>query len=663
LAAAFTCRIDAFDRDAAASVIGALTSSVALAGFASLRTSQVRAWGEQLSLIDRVLRELLALRPSAREWTIALEYSIPRRQKTPDLVVLADDLIFVIEFKIGADRFDESSRWQAQSYALDLRDFHRESHRRVIVPILVASNADACANPELNRGTGCPVQCHNAVTLPRAIDTAYERLHDSAREPINPAAWLESPYRPTLTIIEAAEQLYSQHTVREISHAYADNLSGTTDCLVTAIEMAQRESRRIICFVTGVPGAGKTLAGLDAVHDPTLRHRGRPAGVFLSGNGPLVKIVSAALARPNHGTGESKRERERRVRTFIQNVHTFLKEHMRDVSRVPPEHVVIFDEAQRAWNAAKMMRKSDVAHSEAELVLDIVGRCDNWSVVIALVGGGQEIHDGEAGLAAWGDAICRSQIDWDVWASPEAIDGGSSVAGSRLFADTMQRSESVRRDSRLHLSVSVRSHRAQQIAEWVNHVVNGNAELAAASAAQFGEFPIALTRDLQSARNWLRDHVGEDRRAGLVASSGALRLRPFGLELSPGFRREFPYEHWFLAPSNDPRASSSLEVAASEFEIQGLELDWTGVCWGNDFWFDANSRELRFQRFSGSKWLRVRSESDRQFIANKYRVLLTRAREGMIIWVPSGVERDTTLPPEQFDGTAEFLTEAGLRTI
>jgi len=512
-----------------------------------LRTSQVRAWTEQLDLIDRLFRELMTARPAAGSWTIALEYSIPRRQKTPDLVLLADDLIFVIEFKIGATRFDESSKWQAQSYALDLRDFHQESRGRAIVPILVATNADRCVNPEVSRDGGCLVQCHNVMTLSNAVDSAYECLHDAAQRPIDVEAWIESPYRPTLNIIEAAERLYSQHSVREISHKYADNLEGTTACLVRAIETAQAEMRRIVCFVTGVPGAGKTLAGLDAVHNPAVRQDGRPAGVFLSGNGPLVKIVSAALARGPQEDSQSKRERERRVRTFIQNVHSFLKAHMSNASLVPTEHVVIFDEAQRAWDAAKMMKKTGVAQSEAELVLDVLARCQDWSVVVALVGGGQEINDGEAGLAAWGDAINRSKVDWEVWASPEAVVGGSSVAGSRLSIDAFRRTVPMQQDARLHLSVSVRSHRAQQIAEWVNHVVSGNAELAAITARRFGEFPFALTRDLQTARDWIRDHVRNDRRAGLIASSGAIRLRPFGLELSPGFRREFPYDHWFLA--------------------------------------------------------------------------------------------------------------------
>ena len=491
---------------------------------------------------------------------------------------------------------------------------------------------------------------------------AYRRLHLPSARSIDPVVWIDSPYRPTLTIVQAAEELYASHDVREINHRYADNLTGTTDCLVEAIDSAQRGRRRILCFVTGVPGAGKTLAGLQAVHNPVLRRDGRPAGVFLSGNGPLVKIVSAALARSPTDKGLSKKERLRHVRTFIQNVHAFLNEHLIAKDRVPPEHVIIFDEAQRAWDARQMQKKKDVARSEPDLLLEVAARSPDWTVVIALVGGGQEIHNGEAGLAEWGKAVSSSPLDWEVWASPEALSGGASVAGARLFAENAG-AVGVKCDSRLHLDVSVRSHRAQRIAEWVNHIVTGNSSLAASVASEFGEFPVVVTRDLETARNWLKEHCDPEHRAGLIASSGALRLRAFGIELSSGFRQTFPYEHWFLGPSEDSRSSGAFEVAASEFEIQGLELDWTCLCWGNDLWQDGHSAKWAFQKLSGAKWQRVKSAVNQQYVLNKYRVLLTRARQGMVIWVPRGRAGDATLLPKQFDGTAEFLRAAGIQSL
>lgn len=662
-----------FDKAEAETVIGRLVGGIANAGHSELRMAQIPAWKTAINVIDATGRTLIQRLPSSAEWELIFEYEIPRRQKRPDVILLADDVIFVIEFKAGAESFTGADKWQTLSYALDLSDFHQESHGRTTVPVLVATQAAAHQNETIESDGVFPVQLHNPATLAEGIEAIVAGHHTEAATRIDPESWVNSPYRPSRTIIEAAEHLYQHHDVREISHAYAQNLTGTTDCLIRAMQAAQRERRRICCFVTGVPGAGKTLAGLNAVHDPQIRRDGRPSGVFLSGNGPLVKVVSEALARGKSESGIPKNERKRSVRAFIHNVHTFLREHLADSARVPPEHVVIFDEAQRAWNAAQMEKKNDVPRSEAELLIEIMERCPDWSVVIALVGGGQEIHVGEAGLAEWGAALQRAAQSWEVWASPEALTGGTSVAGSQLFAgqhiqsvhtpDPLPRL-TVIHEPDLHLHVSVRSHRAQRIAEWVNCVLSGDAAAAREVVQHFGEFPIALTRDLATARAWLHDHRVDDlRRAGLVASSGALRLRAYGVEVSPGFRQGFKYEDWFLGPPDDVRSSSFLEVPATEFEIQGLEIDWAGVCWGNDFWFDSVDETWRFQRFKGARWFQVKKPNLRQFVLNKYRVLLTRAREGMIVWVPRGIETDATLPPEQFDGTAEFLREAGLKEM
>lgn len=578
------------------------------------------------------------------------------------MVLLAEDVIFVIEFKIGSEAFTDADRWQALAYGLDLRDYHEASKQRAIIPILVATEAKGGFAYDISDVDSGVVYCHSSDTLASGIAELFATKHDASCPAIDPETWINSPYRPSLTIIEAAETLFQRHSVREISHGYADNLSTTTETLLDAIRTAQSERRRIICFVTGVPGAGKTLTGLSAVHNPTIRQDGRPPGVFLSGNGPLVKIVSAALARCTQ-EDETTRERERLVRSFIYNVHSFLKEHLGENRPAPAEHVVIFDEAQRAWDARQFARKNGINRSEASLLLDVMSRCADWSVVIALVGGGQEIHDGEAGLAEWGRAIVAAEIPWDVWASPEAMEGGTSVAGSRLFANVNPLSVPVRRASDLHLHVSVRSPRAQHLAEWVNYVLAGDANSAARTAAAFGDFPMAMTRDLDTARKWLCDRRGEDRRAGLLASSGAIRHRRFGIEVSSGFRRGYNYADWFLNDSSDPRSSSALEVAATEFEVQGLELDWTCVCWASDFCRNCVTNQWEFRSFRGKRWQRINAADRQTFLQNKYRVLLTRAREGMVIWVPRGLPCDPTLSADHFDGTADFLRSAGIRNL
>jgi hypothetical protein len=395
-------------------------------------------------------------------------------------------------------------------------------------------------------------------------------------------AWNLSAYRPVPTIVEAAEALYAGHNVREIAHSHAGaiNLTLTSDRLVEIIQRAQQRREKIACFVTGVPGAGKTLAGLNVVHNPALRKEERPPAVFLSGNGPLVKIVSAAIARDfRRRTNQS--DGERTASTFIQNVHTFVRDALDKPDKPPAEHVVVFDEAQRAWNASHHARKTGREESEPETMLSIMDRHSDWAVLIALVGGGQEIHNGEAGLGEWGQALKHRFPHWRASMSPEALDGDSSVAGHKLFADGDRGSVVVEQERVLHLKVNLRSFRALRLTEWVNAVVNGRASEAAAVADQlYAEFPMAITRSLSSARAWLRERARGLRRCGLLASSGALRLRADGLELSSGFRQgnRDLYVHWFLDELPDIRSSNQLEIAASEFECQGLELDWVGLC-------------------------------------------------------------------------------------
>ncbi|MCX6922381.1 MAG: DUF2075 domain-containing protein [Verrucomicrobia bacterium] len=487
--------------------------------------------------------------------------------------------------------------------------------------------------------------------------------------------WDESAYAPIPNIVEAAQMLFAHQSVRELSHAHADayNLTKTTDVLVETVATAQREGQKIVCFVTGVPGAGKTLAGLNAVHSPDLMREARPAGAFLTGNGPLVKVITEALAIDHHQrTGESLEESRRRIRTFIQSVHSFLKEYRRP-DRLPPERMVVFDEAQRAWDAVKVRKEFlrrataderdalQCVNSEPAVMLAIMDRLPGWAVIVALVGGGQEIFDGEAGLAEWGRVVRDQFPHWKVVASPEALHGGASVAGTSLFAGENPANVSVRLEASLHLPVSVRSFRAEAVAEWVNAVVHGNSAEAASLAASVSAFPISLTRSVEQARVWLRQYTRGFRRCGLLASSGALRLRAHGLEVSSGFRGGFPYEEWFLSLPPDIRSSNFLEVALTEFECQGLELDWSGICWGGDFtWTQAG---WQFRQFKGASWQQVQKPETREFIRNKYRVLLTRAREGMVIWIPEGSGEDLTRCHEWFDATADFLRQCGVASI
>jgi len=600
---------------------------------------------------------------NAEGWWLLLEYEIPRRSKRPDVIILADDLIFVIEFKIGINHFVSNDLGQVRDYALDLSDFHRESHGRSIIPILVATETNTKTVIKLVEGI--EVRCTSAHGLVDLLHKEYESNHTPITTPINALAWEKSPYRPTPTIIEAAESLFAGHDVKNISHSFATNLNETSRSIVETIQRSQHRRERNICFITGVPGAGKTLAGLNAVHDPILRQEGRPTGIFLSGNGPLVRIIREALARDQHKRGISKKkEAIRRCRTFIDNVHRFLNHYAIDSpDDVPYENVIVFDEAQRAWSRDQVLKKHTGYDSEPTMILDIMERTQDWCTVIALVGGGQEIHDGEIGLEEWGNALNKRSVNWRVVVSPEVIQGGAAVAGHRLFrAEPKPHLTTIDTES-MHLSVSTRSPRACWLTNWVNAVLDQKDARSVLPDLKGVTFPVVITRSQKVLRDWLRDRARDERRSGLIASSGALRLRAHGIEISSGFRRAFSYVDWFLSSESDHRCSSRLEVAATEFDCQGLELDWTGICWGGDFTIDPDNDQWSCRALRGSKWQHVRKEQTRRFILNKYRVLLTRAREGMIIWIPLGDASDPTRDCHRLNATAEYLESCGVPRI
>ncbi len=668
MSAAFRCRVREYRYSTAIEKLGHLIRASAAAGFATHFNKQTEAWEKELKIIGEVAIELMACIPRSSEWWLLLEYEIPRRQKRPDVILLAEELILVVEFKIDADTYLGANEWQVQSYALDLRDFHAESRNRTIVPILVATDAPAAANkfsaPELTTGTCVyPVQRTNAESMGSCIRFSYESRQHVGGSPINPDSWERSPYRPTPTIIEAAEELFAGKRVSDISHSFATNLDLTCDEIVAAVQSSQSKGCRTICFVTGTPGAGKTLAGLNAVHNPALRRGGRPAAMFLSGNGPLVKIVREALTRDRHRAGMPRPEAARLVSTLIANVHQFLILHgIKQTSEPPPENAIVFDEAQRAWTAQAVKKKHGVDQSEPSLILDIMERAPGWCTVVALVGGGQEIHKGEAGLAEWGRSLNSRNHRWRVMAHPDLL-SQTGTPGSRLFEEPYGPHVQIAPTANLHLAVSVRSPRAKLIGQWVDDLLRNRLVREKNRGQSWLEFPIVITRDFHLARQWLRERSEVHQRAGLLASSGALRLRAHGIEVSSGFRKGYPYEDWFLGQVDDTRSSGQLEVAATEFECQGLELDWAGVCWGGDFMIDPVSGTWLCRRFRGKSWQRMKGPGEQQYLLNKYRVLLTRARRGMVLWIPAGDSNDVTQDPRLFNATAQYLQEAGIPVL
>jgi len=642
-------------------VLGKLTGLYAELGFSSLLTTAIAAWRDQLPIIQDAIRQLVSHRQDALRWHVLLEYVLPMRDQRPDVVILAGPSVFVLEFKVGATSYDTAALWQVQSYALDLRDFHPGCRGRMVVPILVAT--DALGN-ELSekilqtrlREASLPVQQANRATLGECLCRAADDHCQPDAPTIDAEEWSSARYAPTPNIIEAAQALFGKHRIEEISHAFSDSLTVTSQAIVDAIETAKRQNCRTICFVTGIPGSGKTLVGLNAVHSPSLLKDGCSSALFLSGNGPLVKVIREALAREQVRQGVRKIEAMGVASAFIANVHRFVKQYgIERREQIPDQNAIVFDEAQRAWSAEAVEDAHKIAQSEPAIVLDIMERTRGWAAVIALVGGGQEINKGEAGIGEWGRALAARTTKWRVLVSPEALAGGESVAGQRLFPDTIPENLAVIAAQELHLNVSVRSHRAKFIGEWVNRILSAS-RTTTPGVPLDNEFPVVCTRDLPTARRWLHEREEKQQRTGLLASSGAVRLRAFGLELSSAFRKGISYADWFLNPPGDVRSSYQLEIAATEFDCQGLELDWAG-----DYAIDPATGTWDCWQFAGNKWRRARDTTKRQYIMNKYRVLLTRARRGMVIWIPTGI--GTGACPESMNATARHLQDAGVPSL
>ena len=635
----------AADEDA---ILGALSMQH---GFA-LEHQQKHAWQGQIQLLHRLLATTMAGR-------IYFEFSIPRMGKRADVVLLTGGVVFVIEFKVGSHSFDRYAVEQAHDYALDLKNFHRGSHNLPIVPILIPTAAPLQPVPEIRWAADRVAEplCISPSGLCQAIDMA---LKQCSALPFDAVGWSQSGYQPTPTIVEAALALYRQHDVKEItrSEAGAYNLGLTAMRVEQIIEHAKSENRKAICFITGVPGAGKTLAGLNIATSRAERHSDEHA-VFLSGNGPLVDVLREALARDKAEREAIPRSRAyREVSTFVQNIHHFRDEAL-ESTHPPVEKVVIFDEAQRAWNremASKFMQQkrghATFDMSEPAFLIDAMNRHKDWCVVICLVGGGQEINTGEAGLAEWITVLRDGHPDWDVHVS-NRLDDRDYIWDAELAKELAKTSTS--RDEALHLGVSIRSFRAEALSKFVGFVVDNEPDQARTTYQAIADkYPILLTRSLSEARSWLQTKARGSERYGLTASSGANRLRPDGIWI----KSKIDAPVWFLNDNTDVRSSYYLEETASEFDIQGLELDWACVGWDADF--RRGDEDWQYFSFRGTKWQRMNSVDRQLYLKNAYRVLLTRSRQGMVIFVPAGDSSDPTRAPQVYDSIYEYLQLCGI---
>jgi Schlafen group 3, DNA/RNA helicase domain len=647
----YSASVDRFLHSASHQVLGAL----AAAHTHDLDVEQRQAWEDEIEILHSALAGLAG--------TIFLEFDVPRLGSRIDAVLISGSAIFAIEFKCGERQFRLHDYNQAWDYGLDLKNFHAASHDAPVFPILVATQAEGADDawqPAYPDGVRPPYRC-GARQLRRSIE---EGLAQSNGPRLDGEAWGSAPYQPTPTIIEAARALYARHSVDAISRhdAGARNLRLTSVGIEEIIESARRNREKAIVFVTGVPGAGKTLVGLNVA---TRRQTfGEARAVYLSGNGPLVAVLQEALTRDELarlGNSERKGVVRQRVKPFIQNVHHFRDEGIRS-SSAPYDHVVIFDEAQRAWTQAKtsdfMRRRKKIANfnrSEPEFLISYLDRHEAWAVVVCLVGGGQEIHTGEAGIGEWFEAVRTAFPHWRVYVSPNLTDS-EYVAQHAL--ERLDSVVSVVWDERLHLATSMRSFRTEKVSAFVKAVLDCDSRSAQVLHGEIGSrYPIAVTRDLARAKSWIRARARGSERYGLVASSQAQRLKPHAIDV----RVKVDPVQWFLNDRHDTRSSYYLEDAATEFQVQGLELDWVCVTWDADLRRHADS--WRFHSFRGDSWTTIHKEDRKRYLLNAYRVLLTRGRQGMVVFVPPGDESDPTRVPSFYNDTYEYLTGLGVIEI
>ena len=623
---------------------------------AETKIQQKNTWIQEINILKRELKGL--------DGRIIFEYTIPRMGKRVDNIILHKNIIFVLEFKCGSEKYYSMDYDQVYDYALDLKNFHKESFDKFIVPILIATDALSKDNKFIVKENVMePLEC-NSYGIRKLILQVSNRYN---MPNFSYDTWINSEYLPTPTIVEAAQALYTGHNVEDITRneAGAKNISITTDSINNIIECSKTKNKKSICFITGVPGAGKTLVGLNLGIQKTDAKKGEHA-VFLSGNFPLVEVLQEALVRDriesmkNLGLNIKKSDEIRKTNAFIQIIHKYRDSFINN-ENVPPEHIVIFDEAQRSWNhekIAKFMKTKkgipNFNYSEPEFLISTMDRHKDWAVIVCLIGGGQEINDGECGLPEWFYALRSKFREWEVYVSNNLKE---EYLINNEWKD-MIGGLNVKEIEDLHLSISLRSFRTPDLADFIKATL----DLDIKTAKQIYEkikykYPIRITRDIKLAKEWVKNKSMGSQKYGLLAASGALRLKPEGIFV----KNKIDVCNWFLNNKEDVRSCYALEDVVTEFDVQGLEVDYSIVCWDADF--RIIDGKWSYKRFHGSNWINILKNEDKLYLKNTYRVLLTRARQGMIIFIPKGCCEDITRQPKFYDGTYNYFKQMGLEEI
>lgn len=624
--------------------------------FFDANTEQNEAWSSQIKELQTRLKD------HGIDGDIIFEYDIIRLGKRIDVILLVRHMVFSLEFKNGKKFFTAKDAQQAEDYAIDIKNFHKESENLYVCPILVATDAEEITDQskECYSDKQIYLQKENINTLISKVNEIVDEY--GTDEKIDFDKWFNSPYYPTPTIISAAVEAYKTHSLTEIAHSEAgqDDIDACENEITNLIKKAKNENKKYICFVTGVPGAGKTLVGLDVVAK-SLDEDESELSVYLSGNGPLVDVLREALKISSKSENLTSKQTEASINALIQSSFGFKRDNA-STDKPTAENILIFDEAQRVWNKDKMTRKhkdEEMNVSEPHLLVDIMNRHEKWAVIVCLVGLGQDIYDGEVGINEWFRTCIEDFPDWEMFYSSKIF---TQIEDKNIDKEAIINCSRCHQKKHLHLDTSIRSFRSNNQSKFIDNLLNNEPEKAKILYDEiFEKYPIYITRDIKLAKKWARSQVRGSQRCGVLASSGAQRLKPEGIYVP----KQIDHVKWFLAESNDIRSSNMMEIVASEFKVQGLEIDWAVVCWDADLRRKEDNDNWDYYSFRGTRWNKRNKPEMQRYLINSYRVLLTRARQGMVLFVPEGVapEDDPTRNSEFYDGIYNYLKLCGVKDL
>jgi len=571
--------------------------------------SQIEAWLEEIDVLKQAFRDLAISKSTCLDWSVILEFELPLEGgRRPDVIVLGPGRIFVLEFKQDPV-LQRSSLDQVAAYARDLAEYHSKTHGIDVLPILIPTRTHDKAE----------IRDVVQVLSPDKLAAILDGQPNG--NSIDLEDWLEGDYAPLPTLIAAAKMIFNNERLPAIKRAESYGVASAVLRLKEIAQWAEDNSGRALAFVSGVPGAGKTLVGLQFVYDKSDQSS---QAIFLSGNGPLVEVLRDAL----------------KSKAFVSDLHAFIKSYG-TTSNVPRQNIVVFDEAQRAWDSNHMMLKKSIPYSEPELLISIGEKIPNWSTLVGLIGHGQEIHTGEeAGIKGWFEALDseHAKSEWRVYSPPRFT---MAFPGKKVIEYP-----------ELDLNHTLRSKQAEYLHQWVQHLLDGKLPTASEKSQKIWiqNFPIFITRDIEEAKLYVSSRfAGEtSKRYGILASSKDQVLPNYGIHNGFQDTKRVKNARWYNQDLGSDGSCCNMEEVVTEFGCQGLELDMAIVAWGNDFLWDGKEWKLRKMR------TRIPQVDPHQLRLNSYRVLLTRSREGMIIFVP---------PRPEFDQTEHALLAAGARIL